>query len=420
MTTNTDGDFGDFRLSDLRNSSDPYRLLEQARAVGGPVGRAGGVWLVLGHAEATSLLRSSSTSSGFVASMYRAMLPPGAAADEMSHRINFLDPPRHTRVRRVVSKAFTPRRVSGLRPFLERTCRESLEALLRTGDEVDIVSGYAHEIPSLTISELLGVPAEDRSELTALSQRVSNLLGLRADMNVDQECAAAERLHAYLLAQIEERRRDPRDDLLGALLEAEDEGDRLTQVEVLSLAATLYSAGHRTTRDLFSNGLAALLQSERTLGAYLDGRLPTSAIVEEFLRFETPTFYVARMLNETMRFDEIAIPPGEPIFVVLAAANRDAAAYDRADRFFPERWTRDPAPPPSLSFAFGAHFCLGANLARLEAEVMLEVLLELCPDIALAKSGSARDGLAWLHSGLFRSLESLPVVVSNPGCGPRS
>lgn len=415
MTTNADSDFGGFRLSDLRDAPDPYRLLEEARAVGGPVGRAGGVWLVLGHAEATNLLRSSSTTSGFVASMYRAMLPPGAAADEMSNRINFLDPPDHTRVRRVVSKAFTPRRVNQLRPFLERTCREALDALLLNGSEFDILSGYAHEIPSLTISELLGVPAKDRDELTALSQRVSNLLGLRADMNVDEECAAAERLHAYLLEQIEERRRDPRDDLLGALLDAEDAGDRLTQVEVLSLAATLYSAGHRTTRDLFSNGLAALLGSERALQAYRGGLLPTSAVVEEFLRFETPTFYVARMLKEPLELGGVDIPAGEPIFVVLAAANRDAAAYDQAGGFVPERWTRDPAPPPPLSFAFGAHFCLGASLARLETEVMLEVLFETCPDIALAENRSRGDVPSWKHSGLFRSLEALPVVVPRGG-----
>jgi cytochrome P450 len=133
------------------------------------------------------------------------------------------------------------------------------------------------------------------------------------------------------------------------------------------------------------------------------GALPASAVVEEFLRFETPTHYVARKLVEPLAVGGVTIPPGEPIAVLLAAANRDPKAYADADRFDPWRWTREPAPPASLSFAFGPHFCLGAHLARLENELMLRTLLAVRPDVALA------GPLAWWHTGLFRGLAALPV-----------
>jgi cytochrome P450 len=393
-----------FSLGDLVGSTDPYALFAAARAAG-PVLRSTGSWLVLGHAEATALLRSVLTRSGFIADLYRQVLPPGAARDEMAHRVNFLDPPDHTRVRRVVAKAFTPRRVEALKPYVAALCRELL-APLAGAPRVDLIAAFAHQVPSLVISELLGVPAEDRHRLTVLSDRVSELLGLRATLAGELEAplAAAESLHAYLRELLERRRRRPADDLLSALLAAEEDGERLTERELLSLAATLYSAGHRTTRDLFANGLSALLPDRALVRSIQTGAIPVAAVIEEFLRFETPTHYVARMLAEPMELGGVEIPAGEPIAVVLAAANRDPAAYAAPDRFDPARWLRAPEPPPPLSFAFGAHFCLGASLARLEADTMLETLLAVLPAIALAG-----EPLRWRHTGLFRSLEALPV-----------
>ncbi|MBW2295411.1 MAG: cytochrome P450 [Deltaproteobacteria bacterium] len=267
-----------FALGDLKNAEDPYRLYEEAREQG-PIQRSGESCLIFGHVEATELLRSSSTRSGFMADGYRDRLPPGAAREEMSHRINFLDPPQHTRVRRLVGKAFTPRRTELLRPFVEEVARKRLRALPGY-QTVDLISAYAHEVPSLVISELLGVPVEYRDRLTLLSDRVSRLLGTVSDeAELTDAIAGAEEMHETLRDLVKARRKQPEDDLLSDLIAVEDENERLSESELLSLAATLYSAGHRTTRDLFANGLAAFLPQRDLVKAVLDGELPSAAVV---------------------------------------------------------------------------------------------------------------------------------------------
>jgi len=393
-----------FGPGDLAHCDDPYALLRELRAQA-PVLRGSGSWIVLGHAEALAVLRSGAARSGFIGALYRSLLPPGAARDEMSHRINFLDPPDHTRVRKLVAKAFTPRRVERLRPFVGALAKQLLTPLV--GDApVDLLEAFSHPVPSLVISELLGVPTRDRDRLTKLADRVSSLLGLAGLASADREAAlaAAEEMHAYLRELLGERRAAPRDDLLSALAAVEEDEQRLSESELLSLAATLYSAGHRTTRDLFTNGLAVLLQDRPRWNACVAGALPAEAIVEEFLRFETPTHYVARKLVEPLAVGGVEIPADEPITVLLAAANRDPSVYTEAERFVPERWTASPLPPAPLSFAFGPHFCLGASLARLEAEVMLRSLADSFPDLALADAA-----LEWRHTGLFRGVRALPV-----------
>jgi cytochrome P450 len=394
----------DFSPGDLARAPDPYALLASVRTAG-PVLRSHGSWIVLGREAGEAVLRCPAARSGFIAELYRGFLPPGAAREELGSRINFLDPPDHPRVRRLVAKAFTPRRTEALRPFVERLCR-SILATLPAHEPIDLVERFAHAIPSLVISELLGVPVADRDRLTRLADRVAALLGL-AGLDAarrDDAVAAAEEMHAALRALLDERRRVPADDLLSALLAAEEHAQRLSPSELLSLAATLYSAGHRTTRDSFSNGLAVLLGEPELVRAVQGGALPAAAVVEEFLRFETPTHYVARTLVAPLEVAGVTIPADEPIAVILAAANRDPEAYADADRFDPWRWVREPEPPAVLSFAFGPHFCLGAHLARLENELMLRTLLAVRPALALAGGP-----LEWRHTGLFRGLAALPV-----------
>jgi cytochrome P450 len=398
-----------FQLGMLKNSKDPYALFAAGRR-GGAVQRSGGSWLIFGHAEGTELLRNTATRSGFIADGFRGRLPPGAAREEMTHRINFLDPPRHGRVRSLVGKAFTPRRTSELRLFIKHITRDLLEPL-PTDRTVDLIRAYAHEVPSLVISELLGVPIEYRDRLTTLSEQVSRLLGTGVDdVELRNAIDGAEEMHDTLRGLLDQRRQKPADDLLSALLTAEDEEDRLTESEMLSLAATLYSAGHRTTRDLFSNGLSALLPHADLIEATRKKDLPIEAVVEEFLRFETPTHMIARMLSKPLEVGGQTIAAEEPIAVLLAAANRDPETYRDANRFDPWRWTQNAPPPAPLSFALGAHFCLGASLARLETAVMVETLFEVFPQVRLDD-----ENLRWKHTGVFRGLESLPVVL-----GPRA
>lgn len=393
-----------FQPGDLAHAPDPYAALAEVRRLGSIV-RSGGLWLVLGHTAAEQLLRHPATRSGFIATMFRSMLPPGAAREEMGHRINFLDPPDHGRVRRLVSQAFTPRRIAALRPYVAQLSRDLLSQLAQE-PEPDLLSGFAHQVPSRVISELLGVPFADRDQLTHLADEVSHLLGL-AGLDADtlrRACDAAEELHAYLRALLAERRRQPQDDLLTALSIAEEDQQRLSESELLSLAATLYSAGHRTTRDLFINGTAALLARPPLVAAIRDGSLPVPAVISEYLRFETPTHYVGRMLAEPAVIDGIELPAGEPIVVLLAAANHDPDVYADAASFDPRRWLGQPEPPAPLSFAFGPHYCLGANLARLEAEEMLTALVEVLPH-----ARQAHATLPWHHTGLFRGLDTYRI-----------
>ena len=393
-----------FDLSVLERVDDPYPVLADLRAAG-PVRRTtDGFWAVTGHAEALDALRHPGCATSPIALRFLEGLPEGAARDEMVHRINFLDPPDHPRVRGLLSTAFTPRRVAELRPWVDSTAA-SLAAGLAEGDEpFDLVSQFAHQVPSLVISELLDVPVDDRDRLTVFSDRTAPLLALRT--TPEQRAAAvdaAEEFHAYLGALLDRRVAEPGDDLLTALAQAEAEGERLTRPELLSLAATLYSAGHRTTRDLFANGVSLLLDDPARWQRVVDGTWSTPEVVGEFLRLETPTIYVVRVPLEPMVLGGVQVGAWEPLVVLLGAANRDPAVYEDPDEFLPGR-----AGPQPLSFAFGAHYCLGASLARSEAESMLGALVDGFPGLHDVAPPDERR--RWHQRGPFRGLDQLLVA----------
>jgi cytochrome P450 len=389
-----------FEPTDLESVQDPYPVLATVRQGGSLRRLASGFWAVTGHSEAMEVLRHPRCGSSPIAMRYLDGLPPGAARDEMSHRINFLDPPDHPRVRGLIAKAFTPRRIAELRPWMVETAERLLDEL-DGAEEIDLLRRFAHQLPSLVISELLGVPTADRDRLTGWSDAVAPLLGIRVDPDDRARAiAAAEEFHAYLGALLDERRRHPGDDLLSAMLSAEEDGERLRHVELLSLAATLYSAGHRTTRDLFTNGMSVLLRDPACFRRVVDGSWPIPAVVEEFLRFETPTLFVARIPLEPITVAGVEVGAWEPLLVFLSAANRDPAVYDQPDVFRPGR-----GGPSALSFAFGAHFCLGGSLARSEAEVMLAAVAHRWPDLVLRADRPLRFHLR----GPFRGLDALVV-----------
>jgi cytochrome P450 len=388
-----------FEPSELAALQDPYPMLAALREAG-PVRVSTGFWAIGGHAAALEVLRHPVCRSGPIALRFLADLPEGAARDEMGNRINFLDPPDHPRVRALVSKAFTPRRIAELRPWIETTADRLLGDLAARGS-FDLVRDYAHQVPSLVISELLGIPSEDRDRLTAWSDEVAPLLSLETTAaDKARAVRAAEEFHAYLGAELELRRSAPRDDLLSALLAAEEDGARLGRAELLSLAATLYSAGHRTTRDLFANGMSVLLADTDRYARVVAGEWSVADVVEEFLRYETPTLFVARVPVEPVVIAGVTIGAWEPLLVYLAAANRDPTVYPSPDLFQPGR-----GGPTSLSFAYGAHFCLGAALARTEAEAMLAAMTRRWPALALDPAKPRR----WHLSGPFRGLDALVV-----------
>lgn len=380
--------------------ADPYPLLRELRDAGPVVRLANGFWAVSGYAAAHEALVHRGCGSSPIGARYLDGLPPGAARDEMSRRINFLDPPDHPRVRSLVSKAFTPRRIAELIPWIAETAARLLDDLDGVG-EIDLLSRFAHQLPSLVISELLGVPPADRDRLTAWSDAVAPLLGLQvAEADRERAIAAAEEFHGYLSALLDERARRPGADLLSALLAAEEDGARLDRTELRSLAATLYSAGHRTTRDLFTNGMSVLLSDPERYRRVVAGEWNVAAVVEEFLRYETPTLFVVRIPLEPVTIAGVAVGAWEPLLVFLSAANRDPDVFREPDRFQPGRDAQ-----PALSFAYGAHYCLGASLARGEAECMLAAVARRWPALRLAPG----HALHWHQRGPFRGLDALLV-----------
>jgi cytochrome P450 len=395
----------EFEPIDLGAVEDPYPLYAAQRTVA-PVARsASGYWCITGYDEVEAVLRHPAATTGFLGARFRDVLPEGSAArTEFGRRINLLDPPDHTRVRGLVGRAFTPKRVETVRAWIEGVAARLLDeasAKAAVADGVvDLLPALAHPLPSLVISELLGVPDTDRALLAELTERTAPLLGLTVTSeDMVRGLEASERFAAYVEDLIAVRRYDLGDDLLSALIAAEDDGDRLDHDELLSLVVTLYSAGHRTTRDLFTNGLAALRREPDQLHfVAADPRRAT----EELVRFGTPTHFVGRIAHSPFDIGGVTIGALEPIIVMLAAANRDPRRFNDPEKI-DVRAARDS---PALTFALGPHFCLGASLARTEVEVMLTSVLTRWPHLTLA---DANHG--WWNAGPFRGLRSLRVQL---------
>src|SRR5438034_11478130 len=254
-----------FEPARLAALDDPYPVYKSLHLTGrSAIQTASGITCVIGYATADGVLRDGRFRSGPIAERFHKLLPSGPARDELSHRINFLDGEDHTRVRGLVQRAFTPARVRDLRPFVESKAEELLDAAVEDRADnatIDMRASFAHSLPSLVISEMLGVPLADRDRLTEWTEAVTPLLSVQVPTDqLAPALEASEHFAVYAANLIAERRAAPGDDLLTAMLQVKDGNERLSREELLSLVVTLYSAGHRTTRDLFANGLYTLLQ----------------------------------------------------------------------------------------------------------------------------------------------------------------
>ena len=396
-----------FEPARLAVLDDPYPVYRSLHATGRPaIWTASGITCVIGYAAADAVMRDSSFRSGPIAERFHQLLPSGPARDELSHRINFLDGEDHTRVRGLVQRAFTPARVRDLRPFVESKAEELLDAAEQArahNATMDVRASFAHPLPSLVISEMLGVPLADRDRLTEWTEAVTPLLGVEIpEGKIDRALDASRDFAAYAAELLEGRRRQPGNDLLTAMVEVTDGHERLSREELLSLVVTLYSAGHRTTRDLFCNGLLSLLRHPEQYTAIVADSSLVPGAINEFLRFETPTQYVARVPVMDVEIAGISVAALTPILILLAAANRDPAHFSEPDRFDIRR-----SEGASLSFASGLHHCLGAALARMESEVMLSAITRRWPHLALAEPAPR-----WWSSGPFRGVDQLCVQVA--------
>jgi cytochrome P450 len=380
---------------------DPYPTYQRLRDEA-PVYRnvEGGFWALSRHTDVVGAFRDNARFS----SAHGVSLDPAASGPHAHRTMSFLamDPPMHGRMRGLVSRGFTPRRVAELEPRIRELTREHLELALEQGS-FDFIGDLAGKLPMDVISELIGVPRADRDEL----RRLSDLLVHREEGMDDVPPAGVEAafsLVTYYAGMLAERRARPTDDLTSALLAAEVNGDRLTDDEIMGFLFLMVVAGNETTTKLLGNAWywAWRYPDQRAKPFGDPARIPTW--VEETLRFDTSSQMLARVTTEDVELHGTVIPAGERAVLVVGSANRDERVFDRADTYDLDRPERELQL--IASFGFGRHFCLGASLARLEARVCLEELVARVGDYEIDP-----DGIRRVHSVNVRGFAALPTSV---------
>ena len=383
-----------------RTIQDPYPVYAALRARA-PVFRSRllNAWVFTRHADVGAILRdhqrfSNDPRMGTLTSRQRAMLPP---PEELTMLL--LDPPDHTRLRTLVSKAFTPKSVGAYKPNIRRI----LGSLLDNIDDptaFDFMQAVARPLPTIVIAEMLGVPAEDRDRFAIWSAQRARLLEptiSRRERKAGE--AASTAFDAYFRQLIERRRTAPREDILSALVLAQDSGEHLSERETLNMLRLLLIAGNETTTNLIGNGILALLRHPDQLQRIREdpGLIPMA--VEELLRFDTPVQTDFRRVLADCEVNRFTVRKRDNIVLLLGAANRDPEVYVNPDRLDIGR-----NRGPHLFFGTGIHHCLGASLARLEGRIFLEMLLERFSSISMLT-----DCPRFCKSIVLRGLQSLPL-----------
>jgi len=374
----------------------PYAVLRREVPIG--YDESASCWVVSRHADVSALLRDRRLGRVFT---------PRQPADVFAawNRINAdamldLEPPAHTRARRLVSAAFTPRRVAALREPVRRLAERLLDAAV-DGDRLELMSGLAEPLPVAVIAELLGVPEEDRHRLRPWSRDIVGLYELAYDDTAeDRAVTAAAEFDGYLRGLIADRRRRPGEDLLTALVAASEEGDRLTEDEVVATAVLLLNAGHEATVNALGNGMLALLLTPGALGRLRAEPGLLAPAVEEMIRYDAPLSMFQRTAFVDVDVTGRTVRAGERVGLLLGSANRDERAFARPDLF-------DVSRPdnPHVGFGAGIHYCVGAPLARLEMQIALKVLLSRYRRLELAADPVRRPTFQ------FRGLTNLPLAV---------
>ncbi|MGC4746983.1 cytochrome P450 family protein [Micromonospora sp. DT201] len=361
----------------------------------------GRCWVVSRYADVRAALLDPrlSKDAGRMHEVLELQLSKGGRHDTFpeslaSHMLNS-DPPVHTRLRKLVTKAFTARRVTQLRPGVEQVTDELIEGMA-AGPTADLITDFAFQLPITVICELLGVAMDDRKSFRGWSNVIAG------DSTTDQLGRASEAMSAYLARVVVDKRENPADDLLSSLMTAADDGDRLTDAEGVSMAFLLLMAGYETTVNLIGNGMAALLQEREQFEMLKANPELTPGAVEEFLRYGSPVHTATtRFTAEATRIGDVTIPADEVVLLCLGSANWDEGRFAGADRLDITRTANK-----HMAFGHGIHHCLGAPLARMEADVAFRRLLKRFPDMRLAVPP---ESLEWRHGNIVRGLKSLPI-----------
>ncbi|MER7178913.1 cytochrome P450 [Streptomyces hyaluromycini] len=364
-------------------------------------------WLVPLHADVSALLRDRRLGRTYQHRFTHEDFGRTAPAPEHEpfHTLNDhgmldLEPPDHTRIRRLVSKAFTPRTVERLKPYVSRLAGELVDGLVRNGGG-DLLTDVAEPLPVAVIAEMLGIPEADRAPLRPWSADICGMY----ELNPSQETAAravraSVEFSDYLRELIAERRKEPGDDLISGLIEAHDEGDRLTEQEMISTAVLLLNAGHEATVNATVNGWYALFRNPAQLAALRADHSLVPTAIEELMRYDTPLQLFERWVLDEIEIDGTAIPRGAEIAMLFGSANHDPAVFENPDRLDLTR--RDN---PHISFSAGIHYCIGAPLARIELAASMTALLERAPALTLAAEPDRKPNF------VIRGLEGLRVEV---------
>ncbi|WP_406838184.1 cytochrome P450 [Streptomyces sp. AHU1] len=388
--------------------ADPYPAYEELRARGRvhyyePTNQ----WLVPHHADVSALLRDRrlgrTYQHRFTHEDFGRTAPP--PEHEPFHVLNDhgmldLEPPDHTRIRRLVSKAFTPRTVERLKPYVEGLAGELVDRLVEAGGG-DLLTDVAEPLPVSVIAEMLGVPESERAPLRPWSADICGMY----ELNPSEEAArkavrASVEFTEYLRGLIEARRKEPGDDLISGLIAAHDEGDRLTEQEMISTCVLLLNAGHEATVNATVNGWWALFRHPGQLAALRADHALIPTAVEELMRYDTPLQLFERWVLDDIEIDGTTVPRGAEIAMLFGSANRDAAVFEDPDALDLSR-----AENPHISFSAGIHYCIGAPLARIELAASMSALLTRAPGLRLAGEPVRKPNF------VIRGLEGLQVEV---------
>ena len=311
-----------------------------------------------------------------------------------------MDPPDHTRVRKLVNKAFTPKRIAALRGHIEAIVRELADEAQAKGT-FDLIHDVAEPLPAIVIAELLGVPVEDHRRFRQWSSAMINGFASPSAEARATGTEAARQIFDYLADIIAARRRAPREDLISAMIAAQEERDALTDAELLATGNLLLLAGHETTTNLIGNGTLALLREPDQWKRLCNERALLPTAIEELLRYDGPVQATVRVALEDVAIDDQVIPEGSLVLVSIGSANHDPDVFEDPDRL---DLARDPNP--HLTFGFGTHFCLGAPLARLEAQLAFDALTKRFPGLSLVE-----DRPVYRANPVLRGLTSLDVAA---------
>lgn len=364
-------------------------------------------WVLTRYVDVAAALRDPRLSServGFFVSQAPLEMQTRLAAlsQHLSKWVVLIDAPDHSRLRNLVTKAFTPTLVLAKRDRVQEIVDQLLDEIQSRG-ESDLIRDFAYRLPAAVISEILGVPSEHHAEFRRWTEDINAFTaGSSLDFaeTAERSQASLVEMTKYFHGVIEERRRRPKQDLISAMTQAEEQGDVLSSEELLSMCSMLFVAGHDTTRNLIGNGTLALLHNPEQLARLREDRSLLGSAVEELLRFDSPLQRQTRIAKQKFEIDGKVIRKGQAVLAMLGAANRDPAQFSDPDRLdLGRRINRH------LAFGMGIHFCLGAPLARLEGQIAFNSLLSRFPVMQLG-AGSVE----WRESISVRGLKALPLV----------